>query len=177
MQNKKTFWPYGIALSLCAIIIACGVTIFIGSKNPVYMDNFYFDKYQNVENDFFNIEQSSKKFKSEFEFKLNNLNLRPYKNPNTSQIFDVLDVNANKENVLNFLLTPKSTELVNDMKIEVLLTRPQTNDFNQKLDIIKNENGFDIVLNPSKIGRWQLMIKLISSENSIGFYKYELYAN
>ncbi|ASM34376.1 putative lipoprotein [Campylobacter sputorum subsp. bubulus] len=177
MQNKKTFWPYGIALSLCAIIIACIITIIIGTKNPVHMDNFYFEKYQNVENNFFDIQQKDKKFKSEFDFELKNLNLRTYKNPNTNQTFEVLDIKTNKENLLSFKLTPKSNKSINDITIEALLTKPDTNDFNKKLDIATKEDGFDISINPDKIGRWQLMLKLTSSKDSISFYKYELYAN
>lgn len=177
MQNNKTFWPYGIALSLCAIIIACIATIVIGSKNPVHMDNFYFDKYQYVEDNFFDIQQRDSKFKSEFGFKFKDLNLRSYKNPNTNQTFDVIDIKSNSENTFAFELTPKTSKTINDIKIEALLTKPETNDFNQKLDIITTSDGFHITINPTKIGRWQLMIKLTSSQNSISFYKYELYAN
>ncbi|EFU5122702.1 hypothetical protein ACMHOY_001450, partial [Campylobacter jejuni] len=52
LETKKSFWPYGILLSLLAIIIACIVTIFIASHHPVYEDDFYFDSYQNVENNY-----------------------------------------------------------------------------------------------------------------------------
>ncbi|MFG5141885.1 hypothetical protein O8I45_08665, partial [Campylobacter lari] len=48
MENNKSFWPYGILISLGLIVIACIVTIFIASKAPVYEDNFYFDSYQIV---------------------------------------------------------------------------------------------------------------------------------
>lgn len=176
MQNNKTFWPYGIALSLFLIIIACVITIIIGSKNPVHMDNFYFDKYQYVEDNFYDIQQKDAKFKSEFDLSFNHA-FRLYKNPHTKKTFDVINIKTNKDNTLSFKLTPKSSKTINDIKIEALLTKPDTNDFNQKLDTIIAKDGFDITINPNKIGRWQIMIKLISSDDSISFYKYELYAN
>nr|MBP3725376.1 hypothetical protein [Campylobacter sp.] len=46
-KNKKTFWPYGILLSLVAIVIACVITIIICLDYPVYTDDSYFDTYQN----------------------------------------------------------------------------------------------------------------------------------
>ena len=46
--TKKTFWPYGILLSLFAIVCACVVTIIYASNYPVYEDDSFLGKYQEV---------------------------------------------------------------------------------------------------------------------------------
>ena len=48
MQNRKTFWPYGILLSIFAIVCACAYTIYYSLDYPVYMDDYYFDKLKEI---------------------------------------------------------------------------------------------------------------------------------
>ena len=50
--EKKTFWPYGIMLSLVAIFVACVATVVVSLDYPVYMDDFYLSKYQNVDKNY-----------------------------------------------------------------------------------------------------------------------------
>ena len=50
MQKNKTFWPYGIVISIFAIVCSCAYTIYYSLDYPVHMDDYYFDKYQKVDN-------------------------------------------------------------------------------------------------------------------------------
>lgn len=59
-------------LSLLAIIIACIVTIFIASHHPVYEDDFYFDSYQNVENNYNQIQKQQVNFDKFFKVNFQN---------------------------------------------------------------------------------------------------------
>ena len=70
MSKKKTFWPYGIVLSIFAIVCACVATIIFSSFYPVYEDEFYFDKYQNVKYDYEGIEKKQANFNKNFEVSL-----------------------------------------------------------------------------------------------------------
>lgn len=75
-NNSKTFWPYGIALSIVAIVIACIVTIVIALKNPVQMDNFYMDRYQNVDENISEIHDSQRRFDSKFDVVFNGAEIK-----------------------------------------------------------------------------------------------------
>ena len=46
---KKSFWPYGIVLSIVAIILACVATIVVAINNPVEMDSAYMQSHQSVD--------------------------------------------------------------------------------------------------------------------------------
>ena len=46
---KKSFWPYGIVLSIVAIILACAATIVVAINNPVEMDSAYMQSHQSVD--------------------------------------------------------------------------------------------------------------------------------
>ncbi|MEJ3913127.1 hypothetical protein WGW30_08675, partial [Campylobacter jejuni] len=34
LESKKTFWPYGILISIFAIVVACVATIIVASNYP-----------------------------------------------------------------------------------------------------------------------------------------------
>lgn len=177
-MQTKTFWPYGILISLLLVAIACAVTVVIGVKNPVHIDNFYFEKYQFAKENFDKIEIWDKNFKQEFDLEFLAPNLRAYNAGASLLNVEITDIKANRSNLLNFKLTPKDTQKnINDLKFEILLTKPETREFDLNLTPKITQNGFVLDVNPNKIGRWQLMIKIQSSPQSISFTKYELFAN
>ena len=66
-QNKKTLWPYGIALSIVAIIGACVATVIFSLDYPVHSDNFYFDKYQKVDENYNDIQLKQQNFENKYD--------------------------------------------------------------------------------------------------------------
>ena len=68
MQKKKTFWPYGILISIFTIVCSCAYTIYYSLDYPVYMDDYYFNKYQKVDNNFNEIQAAQANFRREFSF-------------------------------------------------------------------------------------------------------------
>lgn len=176
-MQTKTFWPYGILISLLLVVTACVITVIIGVKNPVYIDNFYFEKYQFAEENFDKIEIWEKNFKDEFDLQFIAPNLRAYNAGASLFSIEITDIKANSSNLLNFTLTPKNrSKNLSDLKFQAVLTRPQTREFDENLFPQITQNGFVVDVKPSKIGRWQLMIKIQSSPQSIIFAKYELFA-
>lgn len=157
-KSKKTFWPYGIVLSIIACIIACIATIVISLDYPVEMDNTYLQKYQSVDQNINQILISQAKFEKNFSVKL-------IKN----------ELKLNEQNSIEILVGKKSSEL-NSPKATILLTRPETNSHNLHLgshyegEILKTQPFL-----PNLVGRWQLIVKL-DDTNSTGFYKFELFA-
>ncbi|MBM0637460.1 FixH family protein [Campylobacter sp. VicNov18] len=168
---KKSFWPYGILLSLLAIIIACIVTIFIASHHPVYEDDFYFDSYQNVENNYNAIQKQQANFDSLFKLNFQNDKIILI---GERQIFGYeVDKNAY---VANFEIFALKNSNPDDLKVQILLTRPFTKDFDQNLQGQIKNGILSIALPQLEQGRWELKLKITADEEAIGFFTYELNA-
>ncbi|MCR6581015.1 FixH family protein [Campylobacter insulaenigrae] len=166
MEGKKTFWPYGILISLVLIVFACIVTILIASKAPVYEDNFYFDTYQNVELNYNEIQNRQKEFDNNFKLILNNDNFKS-KNNTVYLINDGNDII--KIDIENF----KDYDLKN-LKVEALLTRPHTNKMDQKIEAKLLDSSLVFNLNIKEKGVWQLLVKITQNDDSVGFFKFYL---
>ncbi len=160
-KNQKTFWPYGIILSIFAIIGACIWTIIIALDNPVEMDTYYLKKYQHVDRNINEIQKMQKEFFAHYNVKYDFDTLK-MDTPNRIS-FSVLDIKTNKP--------------VEKADITLLITRPDTNKHNQELSASKAQNGRFIFENiiVKKPGRWQFkaMIKIGSLQ---GFDEYEAVA-
>ncbi|AQW85623.1 putative cytochrome c oxidase-associated protein CcoH [Campylobacter pinnipediorum subsp. caledonicus] len=157
-KSKKTFWPYGILLSIIAVIIACVATIVVSLDYPVEMDNFNLEKYQKVDSDINEIMKNQKEFEKRFDVKILTKN-----------------IDLNKENKIDIKISKKLSNLENP-KFEILLTRPDTNAHNVDLNATYSDEILTTKsFTPNLIGRWQIMLKL-ADKNSTGFYKFELFA-
>ena len=153
----KNYWPHAIVISLVLIIISCVATIVVAVKNPVEMDGFYFERYQNVDENINEIEASQRRFDDKYALKF-------------EPEFDGLSGH------FAIAVAPKNGLQASNFTYEILLTRPATNEQNQNLDakfdgqILKTQP----VTLPKK-GRWQILLK-ISDANDTGFYKFNFEA-
>lgn len=185
-ENKKTFWPYGILLSLLAIIVACVATIMVASNHPVYEDDFYFDSYQNVENNYNEIQINQANFEKFFDV---NLDLNSSKDKKGRVIYDL------NQNEVHFIITDKIKGHPKNLRAELLLTRPHTSKQDEKIkvEVVQDSKTIDkeslhkyfidVKLPKLQNGRWQLKLKIFADgllmENNqkvIGFYTYEIFA-
>lgn len=157
-KSKKTFWPYGILLSILAIVVSCIATIIYSLDYPVHMDNFYFDKYQNVEKNYNEIQISEKEFIKKFDIKLQNS-----------------DFKIDKKEKLKFLVLPKQNADITTLKAQILVTRPHTNyeNFNLNSSLINSEIVSDEFAF-KKLGRWQIMAKISDDKNATKFYNFDI---
>ena len=158
-QNKKTLWPYGIALSIVAIIGACVATVIFSLDYPVHSDNFYFDKYQKVDENYNQIQQKQQNFDSKYEVN-----------------FEIPQNLGNEKFSLNLPIKAKNNAKFDKISAEILLTRPDSSQFDKKLSTSLNDGvlqseSFGI----ERLGRWQVMAK-ISDSTDTGFYKFEFNA-
>lgn len=189
--NKKTFWPYGILLSLFAIVGACIATIIYASNYPVYEDDSFLSKYQEVDYNFNEIQQKDENFKKNYEV---HLNLKPQFDKKKREFFEVKPAQ-----VLVFRVAERDdlSKSASDINATLLLTRPHTNKqdewlqtsefklankpFKDKFGKLstgykKHSNAYAFTANLPNLaqGRWQLKLKLAKDENSIGFYEFNL---
>lgn len=189
--NKKTFWPYGILLSLFAIVGACVATIIYASNYPVYEDDSFLSKYQEVDYNFNEIKLKDENFKNSYQV---SLNLKPQIDKKKREFFEVKPTQA-----LVFRVAERNdlSKKASDINATLLLTRPHTNKqdewlqtsefklankpFKDKFGKLstgykKHSNAYTFTANLPNLaqGRWQLKLKLAKDENSIGFYEFNL---
>lgn len=189
--NKKTFWPYGILLSLFAIVGACVATIIYASNYPVYEDDSFLSKYQEVDYNFNEIKLKDENFKNSYQV---SLNLKPQIDKKKREFFEVKPAQ-----VLVFRVAERDdlSKSASDINATLLLTRPHTNKqdewlqtsefklankpFKDKFGKLstgykKHSNAYTFTANLPNLakGRWQLKLKLTKDENSIGFYEFNL---
>lgn len=170
-ETKKSFWPYGILLSLLAVIIACVVTVFIASYHPVYEDDFYFDSYQNVEDNYNTIQKQQANFDKFFkvDFQNDKITLIGKRKIPSYEV-------AQNSYIANFKISALQNLNSDDLKIQALLTRPFTKDFDQKLEGRVKNGILSIALPKLDKGRWELKLKFYANKEVIGFFSYELNA-
>lgn len=191
-KTKKTFWPYGILLALFAIVGACIATIIYASNYPVYEDDSFLKKYQEVDYSFNEIQQKDEAFKREFRV---SLNLKPRLDERKREIYEI---KAGTKELEFFVQELWEDRHANDIKPTILLTRPHTstqdswllagklvlnnapyviNARGQKSTRLKksfNRYTFKATLPELEIGRWQVKLNAQKDEKRVGFYEFNL---
>ncbi len=177
MNKKKTFWPYGILLSLLLCVIACGYTIYACLDYPVYEDDSKFAKYQEVDNKINDIEEAQSAFEAafgvaSFELYANGNLVNEEMKLRKKRVVKAHDINA------SFEILAKTGAKAG--KISAYLTRPDTNKFDKEIKAEFSEDGvktekFSVDLK----GRWQLKLKIDASDEvaqKVGIYGFEFFA-
>ena len=158
-KNKALHWPIGIFLAIMAVVVLGIWTIQKANENPVVMDEFYFDKYQDVELNYDKIQKSQIAFDKNYNI---SKNLKEFKLG---------------QNTLELTLTDKSNKPVNSAKVIVKITRPFTNKQDIELNVTSVKDGvyrlssFTI----KEIGRWQILSK-VSVGDKTSFTKTDINA-
>ncbi|CAM3397355.1 hypothetical protein CAUP111243_02615 [Campylobacter upsaliensis] len=184
MDKKKTFWPYGILLSLFAIVLACVATIIFASGYPVYEDDSFFLSYQEVENNYDQIELKQKKFFENFALILDdskiNFEEKIIDEKRSKKAYVLKDDNI----TLLLVKQPESKIELKDIHLSAKLTRPHTSEN----DMFLQEKNVSIKLfnNGAKAkaylfslptlakGRWQLKVKA-ENKDILGFKSFEFF--
>ena len=172
--KRKTFWPYGILLSLFAIVAACVATIVFSLDYPVYEDDSYLQKYQQVDNDFNKIQIQDANFKQNFEV---GVNLAAKFDAKNRPFYEVQAAQN-----IEFSVVSKANLSSNAIKPTLLLTRPHTSTQNQQLTLNEIQASpdkidtsiFSTTLPALEKGRWQLKLRLEKDENTIGYFEFNV---
>ena len=153
-------WPIGIILAILGLILLSVWTIKQANRNPVVVDDFYFDSYQNVERNINDIIKKQQAFDQKYNVAID------------AKAFQV------GQNRLVVTIITKANAPVNDANITVKITRPDTDEFDKKPKLKNHQNGiytfepFDI----EKIGRWQILTKITTPDQLVSFTKTEVNA-
>lgn len=159
--KSKNYWPHAIVTGIILIVLACAWTIKIALDNPVQMDSYYMQKYQEVDRNINAIEEKQEAFFKRFDVD-----------------YAKTSIAINKPFDISFSINDKQKdEKLKDVAITLLVTRPETNEFNKEFTFTNSKDGIFTAKNltVNKPGRWQLLAKIKYKEYE-GFHRYEVFA-
>lgn len=148
-KNPGTKWPIIIAISIVGIIGACVWTIKVALKNPVELSDYGMQGYHEYDANANEIIEAKIAFDQKYSI--------AFLTPQISE----------KGTVIEYNLTDKTGEAVNNGTIEVILTRPDMNKFDVNLSnptVTGGKYTFSPVDLP-KAGRWDIMAKVTVGED------------
>ena len=142
--NSAKIWPIAIA-SAITMVFGFGVTtIIVTSNSPVEKSDAYMQDYHVVD------ANANKMILSKLSFD---------KKYNISYLPKGL---SQTDTVVEYKITDKANNPVNNAKIKILITRPDKNEFDVNMDKPKISNGiytFDNI-KLQKRGRWNIIAKI-----------------
>lgn len=144
-KNAGKKWPWIIGVSIVAIIFASGMTIDIAlTKAPVEESDYGMQNYHEYDANVNEIIEAKIQFDRLYTITL------------VSKRLDV------KSSVIEYNITDKKGDAINNASVTVLLTRPDTTKLNMTLNNPSVHEGvytFDAVELP-KEGRWDVLAKV-----------------
>ena len=152
-QNDGKIWPYAIAISIALVFGASIVTIVVAGKLPVAKSDEYMMSYQKAD------ANANELIKAQIEFD---------KKYNIEYITDKISL---KDSVIKYKITDKDLKPVDDAKLLLVITRPDSHKYDQKVEKPTVEDGV-YSFSPIKLekeGRWNLILK-VNIDNLQRFY-------
>ncbi len=147
-KNSGIQWPIGIAVAILCVVGMGTWTIIETSKEPVEESNLYMTYYQDADSNANKIINATIAFNKKY---------------NIEYLGKQLDVNDSQ---IVYKVTTKDGKNVDDAKVKIVITRPQTHVEDFTLENPKVSNGtyrFDTKL--PGMGRWNIMAQIEVGEN------------
>jgi len=143
-------WPYAIGIAITMVFGFCVATVVVTSQADIQPSDDYMTYYQDADANVNSLINSriafDKKYKIEY----------------------ITDGISKDNTTIEYKLTDLNGKLINDAVMIVAITRPETHEFNQKLNNPKIENGvysFSNVKFP-KEGIWNIVVKVVRGKDS-----------
>ncbi|HIP59980.1 MAG TPA: 4-hydroxy-3-methylbut-2-en-1-yl diphosphate synthase [Campylobacterales bacterium] len=152
-------WPIGIIASIMTIAGACVWTVKIAQSLPVEMDNTYFAKYQDVDENINEIIMSQRAFEAKYKI-------------NIEQKDFIIG-----NNTVEMKITDKQNAAINGATVDIVVTRPHTTSTDKTLVAVAHKNGiykfepFEV----KELGRWQIQSR-VSINDLVAYNKLEVNA-
>lgn len=143
-SNAGKKWPWIIGLSIIGVIAACVVTIKVALNNPVEMSKYGMQSYH------------------EYDDKVNDIITAQIGFDQNYTIAFLTPQVTQEGTVIVYKISDKSNNAVSNAKVEVVLTRPDTTDFDLNLSsptVSEGKYTFNAVDLP-KAGRWDILAKV-----------------
>jgi len=149
-KSNGRIWPYAIGISITMVFGFCVATIVVTQKANIQESDAYMTHYQDADanaNDLIEAQIAfDKKYKIEY----------------------ITDSIQENNSVIKYRLTDINENPVNDAKIRIATSRPETAEFNQELDSPVVENGVYSFsgANFPKVGVWNIIAKVNVGDQS-----------
>jgi len=159
-NNKKSFWPYGITISILLIAAACVYNVKLALEHPVEYDTYFLTKKQDLDDNINALLASQEQFNKRYQVEID------------------YDKFKSKNNEIKIKITDKNTKkAVMNANFELLITRPDVSTFDVKPKLIEIKDEYYIFesFDVDKKGRWQILFKTTVGQLS-SFVKLETYA-
>jgi len=148
--NKGKVWAYSVGFSIILVFGFCVATVVVTSQAQVQETNEYMTHYQEAEtnaNDYINKRIAfDKKYKIKFVYS------------------KMLESGAN----VKYKVVDLDNNAVKDAKLEILVSRPETHEFDQKFTNALYTNSVYIFSNVKfpKKGIWDIIVKVTVGKDS-----------
>ena len=166
--NNFSYWPYSIILIIIAGIVACVYTVWLSFDYPVDSDESYFMSYQNVKNNFNEIQKSEELFDENFTVKILAQEVELKQGKKNAFLIDKAELKIE----ISSIKEEDASKLISLAK----LTRPHTRHSDMDLELSKEANIFTASFkdfDEMQIGRWTLLVDF-ANERMNKFLKLEL---
>lgn len=143
-KSSGRIWPYAIGLSITAVFGLCVATIMVTSKAHIQESDAYMTHYQDADAKANDLIKSAIAFNKKYKVEY------------------ISDAIGNEKPTLKYRITDLDSKAVDSAKIVIATSRPETKEFNQKLENPKVENGvysFSDAVFP-KAGVWNIIAKI-----------------
>ena len=148
-ENKGRIWPYAIVVSILLIVAASIATIMVALENPVEMSDHNMQEYHTYDNNVNAFIRAKIVFDKYYSI---------------AYVSEKLDQdNA----VVAYKVTDKGGNVVDDARINIMITRPGDHNTDIPLDNPMVQDGvytFNAVKLP-KSGRWNLIAHIVIGEH------------
>ena len=147
-KNSGIIWPIGIGLSILGVVALGAWTIMEASKMPVQESDIYMTYYQDADANANKIINAAIAFNKKY---------------NIEYLGEQLNVNNSK---IAYKITTKDGKNINDAKVKLIVTRPQTHEYDFTLENPKVSDGtYSFETKLPCIGRWNIMAQIEVGEN------------
>lgn len=143
-KNNGKLWPYAIGVSIALVFVASIVTIAVANKLPVEKSDTYMMGYHEAD------DKANEIIEAEIAFN------KKYKIEYATGQF------SKEKSVIRYKIDDINSNPVDNAKIKVVITRPNSHKYDRELDNYSVENGvytFDAIELPQE-GRWDIMAKV-----------------
>ena len=147
-KNSVIIWPIGISVAILAVVGMGTWTIMVASKSPVQESDIYMTYYQDAD------ANANKIINAKIDF-------------NKKYDIQYLGKQLNADNAkIVYKITTKDGKSVDDAKMKIIVTRPQTHEFDMTLNNPKVSDGiYTFETKLPGIGRWDIMAQIEIGKN------------
>ncbi len=152
MISNGKIWPYAIATAIALVFSFCVMTVIVTTKANVQKSDDYMMSYQDADENANEFIKSKMLFDKKYSVKY-------------------ISKGLSSDKPIQYKIVDKNNKVVNNAKIIIAISRPETHELDQKLEKVTVENGVYSFSGAkfTKAGIYNIIAKVVIGEDS-SFY-------